>query len=197
MFNSLSGTVTFKSAGVVHLMTGGIEWDITMPEASLDRLPAVNETAQIFIYLYHRDDQMRLFGFADPNERKIFLELQKVDGVGPRQALRILSGTPPEMLLPILDAGDIDALARTPGVGKKTAQKIVLALRGKLTFEGDAAAGPADDMVAALGEMGFDKKLAQEAVAAVTKELAEAGESGADHEEEIMRRAIVRLSNRS
>jgi holliday junction DNA helicase RuvA len=196
MFNSLSGRITFKSAGVIHLTTGGIEWDITMPEASLERLPGVNEEAQVFVHLHHRDDQMRLFGFADPNERRIFLELQKVDGVGPRQALRILSGTPPEMLLPILDAGDIDALARTPGVGKKTAQKIVLALRGKLTFASNAPAGPADDMIAALGEMGFDKKLAQEAVTLATKELAEAGESGADHEDEIMRRAIVRLSNR-
>jgi Holliday junction DNA helicase RuvA subunit len=130
----------------------------------MDALPAVGAEARVYLYLHHRDDQMKLYGFAQTSERVLFLELLKVDGIGPRQALRILSSTPPEMFLPILDAGDVEALSRTPGIGKKTAQKIVLTLRGKLRLEEHEASSSSDELVAALVEMGFERKQAVEAV---------------------------------
>lgn len=194
MFNSLTGKITSKRPGALFLSTGGVEWDIAMPEASMDALPAVGAEARVYLYLHHRDDQMKLYGFAQTSERVLFLELLKVDGIGPRQALRILSSTPPEMFLPILDAGDVEALSRTPGIGKKTAQKIVLTLRGKLRLEEHEASSSSDELVAALVEMGFERKQAVEAVDAAMRELVDDKASGASGEEEIMRRAIVRLS---
>ncbi len=194
MFNSLTGKITSKRPGALFLSTGGVEWDIAMPEASMDALPAVGAEARVYLYLHHRDDQMKLYGFAQTSERVLFVELLKVDGIGPRQALRILSSTPPEMFLPILDAGDVEALSRTPGIGKKTAQKIVLTLRGKLRLEEHEASSSSDELVAALVEMGFERKQAVEAVDAAMRELVDDKASGASGEEEIMRRAIVRLS---
>jgi holliday junction DNA helicase RuvA len=194
VFNSLTGRIVEKRPGSVYLLTGGVEWDIAVPDASADNLPAVGEEARIYTYLLHRDDQMKLFGFAHPSERLLFLELMKVDGVGPRQALRVLSVTPPDVLVQLLDEGDADAIARTPGIGKKTAQKIILALRGKLRLDETSAPSGFDDIVAALVEMGFDRKTAEEAVTAVRQEHPSADESTPLAEDELMRRAIVRLS---
>lgn len=194
MLNSLTGKITSKKPGSLFLATGGVEWEILMPDASIEALPEVGAEARVYVYLHHREDQMKLYGFAAASERRLFLELLKVDGIGPRQALRILSSTPPDMFLPILDAGDVEALSRTPGIGKKTAQKIVLTLRGKLRLEDQGASSPSEELIAALVEMGFDRKPAAEAVDAALKELAEGKGIGAGGEEEIMRRAIVRLS---
>lgn len=193
MFNSVSGKITEKRPGQLLLATGGIEWDVAMPESSLSGLPEAGAEARVFVYLYHRDDQMRLFGFASPEERTVFLELLKVDGVGPRQAMRILSGGSIEQLIAHLDEGDVDSLARFPGLGKKTAQKIVLALRGKLSLQPTAARGRFEEITAALTEMGFDRKQANEAVAAAAEEIAEQS-TEEPSEEQLLKRAIVHLS---
>lgn len=193
MFNSVSGRITEKRPGQLFLATDGIEWDITMPESSLAGLPEPGADVRVFVYLHHRDDQMRLFGFASPEERAVFLELLKVDGVGPRQAMRILSGGSVEQFVAKLDEGDADSLARLPGLGKKTAQKIVLALRGKLSLQPTAGAGQFEEITAALSEMGFDRKQAAEAVSAAAEEVG-AQSPGTPSEEELLKRAIVHLS---
>ncbi len=193
MFNSLTGRISGKRPGQLFLETGGIEWDIAMPESSLSRLPESGSDTRVFIYLHHRDDQMRLFGFATPEERALFLELLKVDGVGARQAIRILSGGTIEQFVARLDAGDIDSLAQFPGIGKKTAQKIVLALRGKLSLQGEEPGGGFSELAEALVEMGFDRKRAAESIARVVDEMQQET-SGAPTEEEILKKAIVRLS---
>jgi Holliday junction DNA helicase RuvA len=195
MFNSVSGRITAKHPGGVFIENGGIEWDIMVPDSSLQRLPSVGAEARIFVYLHHRDDQMRLFGFSAPEERTLFLELLKVGGVGPRQAIRILSGGTVEQFISRLDDGDADALARLPGIGKKTAQKIVLALRGKLSLESQGTVQEgATEIAAALFEMGFDRRRSAEAVAATVEELRKES-SESPTEEEILKRAILRLSD--
>lgn len=193
MFNSVRGRVAAKRVGQLFLENGGVEWDITMSQASLGELPEIGSEARVFVYLYHRDDRMRLYGFATDEERSVFLELLKVDGVGPRQAIRILSGGSLEQFLARLDAGDVDSLTRLPGLGKKTAQKIVLALRGKLSLKAKDESSGFEDITAALVDMGFEKKQAEKAVSAALEELH--GESDREPvENEVLKHAIVHLS---
>ncbi len=133
MFNSLTGEITYKGDERLCVQTGGVEWELVVSRKALDRLPPVGQIARIYTHLVHRDDAMRLYGFSDPAERALFLDLQKVDGVGPRGALKMLSGVDREQFSQALDQDDLDALSSVPGVGKKTAQKIILTLKGKLT----------------------------------------------------------------
>jgi holliday junction DNA helicase RuvA len=149
----------------------------------------------VYTHLLHREDTMRLYGFADLAERALFLDLQKVDGVGPRGALKILSGIDREKLAAALDSDDVDQLSSLPGIGRKTAQKIILTLKGKLTpAEEGAGKSAEDDIAAALVGMGFDRKSAKAAVAAAIKAIAAEGASapkGEDLERELFRRAVA------
>ncbi|HOT61902.1 MAG TPA: Holliday junction branch migration protein RuvA [Treponemataceae bacterium] len=203
MFNSLSGTLTAKLPASLRLATSGIEWDIAVPSLSLDAFGPVGSEARVFTWLYHREDQMRLFGFASECERELFLDLMKVEGIGPKQALKILSSVPAGELEAALDSGDLARLQAAPGVGTKTAQKMILALKGKLTYAQAEGKGRGTrpsahgDVVEALAGMGFDRKAACDAVDELASELAS---GGADRhteafEKELFRRAIVRLSS--
>ena len=121
MFNSLTGEITFKGEERLCLQTGGVEWDLTVSRRALDRLPPVGQVTRVFTHLLHREDSMRLYGFSDPAERALFLDLQKVDGIGPRQALKVLSGVDREKFAQALETDDVDALSSLPGIGTKTA----------------------------------------------------------------------------
>ena len=197
MFNSLRGTVTAKSGELLCLATGGVEWEIAVPATDMAALPRPGGEARVFTWLYHKEDQMRLFGFAAERRRQTFLELIKVEGIGPRGALKIMGGIGQEEMERALEAGDLSRLEAVPGLGKKTAQKMILALKGRLAAgsAGDRAQGPYGDLVKALEEMGYDRKAAAEALslaeAALPPEL-----EGVDREKELFREAIVRLSGR-
>ncbi|HEY9594699.1 MAG TPA: Holliday junction branch migration protein RuvA [Spirochaetia bacterium] len=192
MFNSLTGEITSKAEERLCLQTGGVEWELTVSRKALDRLPPVGQVARVFTHLLHREDAMRLYGFVDQAERSLFLDLQKVEGVGPRGALKILSGVDRETFARALEADDVETLSTLPGVGKKTAQKIILTLKGKLTPTGDAPARSAeDDITTALVGMGFDRKTAKSAVSAAVKALNGKGMSGEELERELFRRAVA------
>jgi Holliday junction DNA helicase RuvA len=134
---------------------------------------------------------MKLYGFLDPAERGLFLDLQKVDGVGPRGAMRILSGIERTEFVQALDRDDVDALSAVPGIGTKTAQKIILTLKGKLTPSGGGAGRSSeDDIATALVGMGFDRRTAKSAVAEALKSV-DAGLAAADLERELLRRAVA------
>jgi Holliday junction DNA helicase RuvA len=195
MFNSLHGEITLKSDERLCLLTGGVEWELVVSRRAAERLPPVGQTARVFTHLLHREDAMRLYGFSDLAERALFLDLQKVDGVGPRGAMKILSGIDRERLVQALDRDDVEELSGVPGIGKKTAQKIILTLKGKLTpAEGSAGKSAEEDITAALVGMGFDRKKAKAAVASAVKAIAEAGETaprGEEFERELFRRAVA------
>jgi Holliday junction DNA helicase RuvA len=194
MFNSIRGIITEKLAEGARLLDGGLEWDIAMPAIDIGLLPAPGEPGRIFTWLYHREDQMKLFGFADERRRATFLELLKVEGIGPKGALKIMGGIGQEQLEQALEAGDLTRLEAVPGLGKKTAQKMILALKGKLTRESAPPfAGPQGELVEALAEMGYDKRAAAEAVARAEAAL-DPGITGADREKLLFREAIVTLS---
>ena len=192
MFNSLTGEITFKSDERLCLLTGGVEWELVVPRQALAKLPPVGQVAKVFTHLVHREDAMRLYGFSDPAERALFLDLQKVEGLGPRGALKILSGVDREQFSQALDRDDVDALSAVPGIGKKTAQKIILTLKGKLTPTTDLPGRSAEeDISTALVGMGFDRKIAKAAAAAAMKGLAGKGITGEELERELFKRAVA------
>ena len=194
MFNSIRGIITEKSIDSVHLETGGVEWDIAVPSTDLAALPPVGKEGRVFTWLYHKEDQMRLFGFAGDRRRATFLELLKVEGIGPRGALKIMGGIGQEELEQALENEDLSRLEAVPGLGKKTAQKMLLTLKGKLTFSKDAeAAGPHAELAEALAEMGYDKRQAIQALRQAEDDLPP-GVSGAEREQELFKRAIVLLA---
>jgi Holliday junction DNA helicase RuvA len=195
MFNSVRGTITEKRADSVFIETGGVEWEITVPGTDAGRLPPVGSEGRVFTWLYHREDQMRLFGFADERRRATFWELLKVEGIGPKAAVKIMGNIGQEDLERALENEDLARLEAVPGLGKKTAQKMILALKGKLAFGGTAAAasGPHAELVEALAEMGYDKRAAAEALAKAERSLPP-GATGAEKEKILFREAIVLLS---
>jgi len=195
VFNSLKGVITEKTSGKVRIETGGVEWELEVSYATLSGLPHAGSPARIFTHHLHREDSMRRFGFAKEEERMLFLDLLKVDGIGPKQAIRILSGANVDSFAEILEAGDVDSLKRIPGIGVKSAQKIILALKGKLTLKEAEEAEEGRDLVTALADMGFDRRKAAAVVASLLEETREEGIAGEKLEQEIFRRAIVRLSS--
>jgi Holliday junction DNA helicase RuvA len=211
MFNSLYGTITAKLPRTLCLETGGVEWDIAVPDTALDRLPRVGEAARIYTWLYHREDAMGLFGFVSPDDRLLFFDLLKVDGVGPKGALKIMSSISSEQLRGAIDNEELSRLEAVSGIGKKTAQKMMLALKGKLTFPEDgskkiaAEIKPWQDIIAALSGMGYDRRETEAVIARLTGEIARdapgvpaaaefAAMSREAKEELLLRRAIMELA---
>ncbi len=191
MYNSITGEITFKGEDRICLQTAGVEWELSVSRKGVARLPPVGQVARVYTHLVHRDDAMRLYGFSDPAERALFLDLQKVDGVGPRGAMKILSGVDREQFTAALDREDVDSLSAVPGVGKKTAQKLILTLRGKLTPAEQQGRSAEDDITTALVGMGFDRRTARAAVASASKSLAGRSMKGEELERELFRRAVA------
>lgn len=178
MFNSLTGVVTGKFPQKLFIETNGIEWDVTVPDTSLEKIPSVGIKGRVFVWMQHTENLMSLFGFATENERALFFDLLKVDGIGPKGAVKIMSNISVEALAEILDSGDVDALKKVPGVGPKTAGKIILSLKGKLSFVSNEKISSAvrknnayADVIDALVNMGYDRAKAEDAVSKISSEL--------------------------
>lgn len=165
-----------------------------MTTSSLGDVPFPEEEWKAFVYLYHREDAMQLFGFSTEQERAVFLDLTRVSGIGPKQAQKILSGSNVETFIETVDSGDIDRLSSLPGLGKKTAQKLVLALRGKLKLQQEEEESEFKEIIEGLIGMGFDRKKSVEAVNRVYKTLDRSNISEDMVEKEIFKQAIILLS---
>jgi len=199
MFNSLSGTLTYKGIDNIYLLNScGIEWDIAVSAKTLAALPAVGDECQVFTYYLHTENMVKLYGFFSKEERTFFLELNKVNGIGPKQAMKMLSSVSARQMSEALDKDDVDLLSGIPGVGKKTAQKIMLAMRGKLVLTDEVASSAGNprfaDIVNALSDMGFEYKKALKAVEEVAKNADIMDMRDDEREKEIFKRAIVLLS---
>jgi Holliday junction DNA helicase RuvA len=194
MFNSIRGIITEKRADVLYLETGGVEWELYVPSSDISQLPPEGSEGRVYTWLYHKEDLMRLYGFADDRRRSTFLELLKVEGIGPRGAIKIMGGIGQKDLEAALENEDLARLEAVPGLGKKTAQKMLLALRGKLSFPAaPPAAGPYGELIEALAGMGYDKRSAAEALQKAAASLPP-GLSGGEKEKQLFREAIVYLS---
>ncbi|GHU25363.1 Holliday junction ATP-dependent DNA helicase RuvA [Spirochaetia bacterium] len=188
MFNSIRGIISEKQGDILRLETAGIEWDIAMPATDVESMPQVGTECRVFIWLYHKEDAVRLFGFASETRRETFFELLKVEGIGPRSALKIMGGISQSDLEQALENEDLHRLERIPGLGKKTAQKMILALKGKLVQSSEAHSGKYHELTEALVAMGFDRKAAEDALTQAA--------STAGSEQEMLKLAIVSLSGR-
>ena len=191
MYNSLTGTVTFKDRERLHLTLAGIEWDLVISGSTADALPEPGAEAKVYTFLHHREDVMKLYGFASAAERELFLSLMQVNGVGPRLITKMLSSATERDIRAAVQSGDADALARVPGLGSKSAQKIILALRGKLLPPAETSAGVETELIRALTGMGFNQREAARAVAAAQQDSERQG--GSADEAHVLRLAIQQL----
>ncbi len=204
MFNSITGIITAKFPKQLFLDNNGIEWDICVPDSNLELLPPVGNEAKVYTWLQHTENLMSLYGFASAEERSVFLDLLKVDGVGPKGAVKIMSSVSSGRLNDVLERGDVEMLEKIPGVGKKTAAKMMLALKGKLKLSESnssiniQSATPYSDVVASLVSMGYDKRLVEQKVSQLAETISSqpdfASKNQKDREDLIFRRAIVELA---
>ena len=132
MIALLEGTVAVRRADHVVVACGGVGYRLAVSAETLRHVPAVGRTATLHSHLVVRDDALALYGFATEEERDLFLLLLGVQSVGPKMALAVLSGGPPRELLGAVAAGDTARLQAVPGIGKRTAERIVVELREKV-----------------------------------------------------------------
>ena len=197
MYNSIYGTFSGRSASILYLLNNNIEWSIAASDNTIRQAASITDEIRIFTYLHHREDTMALYGFINERERQVFLELIRVSGIGPKQALRMLSGIGIEELVTALDDGNTERLSMLPGIGKKTAAKIILALRGKLKLEQENEVDDKfSDLIEALAGMGFDRKLAKKALKEISGRTEFSSMDSDVPEKELFREAIVFLSSR-
>lgn len=172
MIAFLRGRLAAVDANQVTLDVGGVGYSLAVPTTTLDRLPAPGRELTLHTSLQVREDAWNLYGFATPEERRAFDLLLGVSGVGPKLALAVLSALGPAGLGQAILLEDAAALARIPGVGKKTAQRLILDLQGKLGGPGED--GPAMAVPAATG------RTAGDAFAEAAAALTALGYSGAE-----------------
>lgn len=182
MIACLRGELFSKTPESLIIDVGGVGYQVHAPRAKPDRFPAVGEEIFLHIHTDVREDAITLYGFFEPDEKKMFLQLIAVSGVGPRLALNILSGLPAAALAEAICADDIGRLTRIPGVGKKTAERLCLELKDKVRFlperlQTASAATEAEDQrsadaVSALVNLGYPPARAREAVKAVQRQVA-------------------------
>lgn len=132
MIAFLDGTVAGKTLASVFVNVGGVGFEVGMSSTSLSKLPESGQRVTVYTYLQVRDDGMSLFGFLSLEEKALFEKLITVSGVGPKVALAALSSYTPAQLADLISAQDVTAVQRIPGIGKKTASRIILELKGSL-----------------------------------------------------------------
>jgi len=175
MFAHIEGTVAEKSKDILVLDVGGVGFELSVSASTLSAAPAAGEKMKCYTVFSVREDAMELFGFATREEKRMFLQLKGVNGIGPKLAMQILSAIKPHDLSLALVAGDAAALARAPGVGKKLAQRLILELKDKVTAEeltGAPSSGPvsivptdpAGEAIEALMALGYQASEAARAV---------------------------------
>jgi Holliday junction DNA helicase RuvA len=152
MIASLNGLLIEKSPPRIVLEVAGVGYDIEVPMSTFYGLPATGAALRLLIHQVVREDALLLYGFASDGERSVFRHLLKVSGVGPRIALAILSGISIEAFAQLVHAEDVAALTRIPGVGRKTAERLLVEMRDKLSLPQSPAATPETDWDAAQAE---------------------------------------------
>ncbi|MFN0102573.1 MAG: Holliday junction branch migration protein RuvA [Bryobacteraceae bacterium] len=176
MIAHLRGSVLEKHPNLVIVETGGVGYEVHIPVSTFTRLPDVGAEAKLRIHMHVREDAMLLYGFHTPEEKLLFEKLIAVSGIGPKVALTALSGIAPPELVQAIRTSDIAQLTRIPGVGKKTAERMVVELRDKLDLiiAGSTTPGPLDkgpllseldlDLISALVNLGSQRPAAEIAV---------------------------------
>jgi Holliday junction DNA helicase RuvA len=173
----LTGKVVAKAASFALIDVGGVGLRLAMSTTSLAALPVEGDEVTVHTYLHVREDELSLYGFESDDERALFERLITVSGVGPKVALAVLSSLRPDALKRALSSEDVALLSSVPGIGKKTAQRLIIELKDKLDLPDLASVGAGSEPIAAAGardallSMGFSPA---EAAAALIGAPAEA-----------------------
>jgi Holliday junction DNA helicase RuvA len=193
----LTGKILQKQPNCVVLDVGGVGYEVTIPLSTFYELGEIGSEVSLNIHTYVREDSIQLFGFRTAREKALFLKLMAVSGIGPRLAIAILSGMPASELIPAICNNDLAKLVAIPGVGRKTAERIVIELRDKLkalaeqeevTMKGVGGPSAIEDVTEALIALGYPRAVAERAVAAAL------GEDGERTIEALLKRALRKLS---
>src|SRR5215469_8370493 len=185
MIALLRGTLLEKHPNQAIVETGGVGYDVTIPVSTFTHLPDAGAEVRLRIHTHVREDALALYGFLTPEEKALFEKLIGVSGIGPTLAVKVLSGVAAPALIVAIQRGEVERLVRIPGVGKKTAERMVLELRDKLpALSGAEPAAPAaaltpvdQDVLSALLNLGCARPQAEAAV-----KKAKAAGGGADFE---------------
>ena len=168
MITGLRGTLEAVSDDALTIDIGPLSLEVFAPTSTIGALGPTGQPVRLHTYLYIREEVLSLYGFASLEERELFVMLIGVSGVGPRLALAVLSAMSPRDLARAISSDDIPALTRVNGLGKKTAGRLVLELKGKMEREwGEIAVSPSpdlDEVVAALSALGYQPSEAREAL---------------------------------
>lgn len=196
MIGLLRGALLEKHPNEVILDVQGVGYLVTIPVSTFTALPDVGAEVKLRIHTHVREDAIALFGFLTSDEKTLFERLISVSGIGPKLAITVLSGLPVADLVGSIRGGNVQQLTRVPGIGKKTAERLVLELRDKLEFLGGKAAPAAqaapvaplsdveEDVLSALANLGCPRPAAENAV----RKARLAG--GADTFEVLFRKAL-------
>ena len=188
LISSVRGRLEAAGADWADIAVGGITLRVSVPSSSVESLGNPGDNVRLFTSMQVREDSMSLYGFDTVDTRETFEVLIGISGIGPRVALSILSLFTPETLAAAVDAGDLKAFTPVPGVGRRTASRIVLELKGKLEFEpSDATAAPDADAIDALTALGYSAAEAREALAAIPR-------ADANSTEDRVRLALAQLA---
>jgi Holliday junction DNA helicase RuvA len=176
MIGRLSGTLLEKNPPQIVLEVQGVGYEVDVPMSTFYNLPALNEKVVLHTQLIVREDAHLLFGFLTNEERIAFRQLLKISGVGPKLALSVLSGLSITDLAAAVANKDANRLTKIPGVGKKTAERLLLELQGKFTVsgagsaKGSAVTSSSNDIVNALLALGYNEKEADWAAKQLPKD---------------------------
>ena len=201
MIARLSGTLIEKRPGAVVIDVGGVGYEVTIPLPTFRELGEAGTHVELHVHTHVREDTLALFGFATRRERDLFVILLGVNGVGPKTAVAMMSGLGAGDLVDAVRRRDVRRLSSVPGIGRKTAERIVLEVADRMvTLERDAGdAGTAgmdtgglrDDLVSALVNLGYNARAAGTAAA---RALDDAGQAPPPEFEAVLRRALKSLS---
>jgi Holliday junction DNA helicase RuvA len=175
MIGKLTGIVSDKNPPQVIIDCGGVGYEVQVPMSTFYNLPADGHKVTLLTHFVVREDAQILYGFATSTEREAFRELIKISGVGPRTALSILSGLSVGDLAQAITTQEAGRLVKVPGIGKKTAERLLLELKGKLGADIGAPLGAAgdaqSDILQALLALGYSDKEAAAALKALPKDV--------------------------
>jgi holliday junction DNA helicase RuvA len=195
MIAHLRGRLLAKHPNQAVVETGGVGYDVTISVPTFSDLPGIGSEVALHIHTHVREDLIALYGFLRPAEKQLFEKLITVSGIGPKLSITILSGMAADEMVGAIRGNDIARLTRIPGIGKKTAERMVLELRDKLppAGVGETPAAPVmsameEDVLSALVNLGYQRATAERALASVAK-------NGKDGSFEVMfRNALAALS---
>jgi Holliday junction DNA helicase RuvA len=177
MIGHLRGKLIARHPNQVIVETMGVGYDVTITVPTFSELPSAGSEVALHIHTHVREDQIALYGFLRPEEKQLFEKLITVSGIGPKLAITILSGMPADDMTGAIRGNDIARLTKIPGIGKKTAERMVLELRDKLPPTGrdqvnmiPSLSAIQEDVLSALQNLGYQRAAAEKAVTSIEKD---------------------------